>query len=70
MFEQEDVNTGLHIDPTTKELNFNPKFETLFAPQARLSEFLATSCKMWESLHSNIKSQIDLNVFRFIVGFR
>ncbi|XP_015682665.1 pre-mRNA-processing factor 17, partial [Protobothrops mucrosquamatus] len=30
---KEDVETGLHIDPTTKEVQYNPKYDTMFAPE-------------------------------------
>ncbi|XP_028858338.1 pre-mRNA-processing factor 17-like [Denticeps clupeoides] len=30
---KEDVLTGLHLDPSLKEVNYNPTFETMFAPE-------------------------------------
>uniref|UniRef100_A0AAY5EVN6 Pre-mRNA-processing factor 17 n=1 Tax=Electrophorus electricus TaxID=8005 RepID=A0AAY5EVN6_ELEEL len=30
---QEDVETGTHIDPSLKELLYNPTYETMFAPE-------------------------------------
>lgn len=32
---QEDVETGTHLDPSLKELNYNPTYDTMFAPEVR-----------------------------------
>uniref|UniRef100_A0A8C1NQP7 Cell division cycle 40 homolog (S. cerevisiae) n=1 Tax=Cyprinus carpio TaxID=7962 RepID=A0A8C1NQP7_CYPCA len=30
---KEDVETGVHLDPALKEVTYNPKYETMFAPE-------------------------------------
>lgn len=30
---QEDVETGTHLDPSLKEINYNPTYDTMFAPE-------------------------------------
>ncbi|XP_066533201.1 pre-mRNA-processing factor 17 [Hoplias malabaricus] len=30
---KEDVETGAHLDPSLKEVNYNPTYETMFAPE-------------------------------------
>lgn len=30
---QESVETGTHLDPTLKEVTYNPTYETMFAPE-------------------------------------
>ncbi|KAJ6660239.1 hypothetical protein lerEdw1_017939 [Lerista edwardsae] len=30
---KEDVETGVHLDPTTKEVQYNPNYDTMFAPE-------------------------------------
>jgi len=32
---QEDVETGVHLDPAIKEVQYNPTYETMFAPEVR-----------------------------------
>lgn len=32
---QEDVETGTHLDPSLKEVNYNPTYDTMFAPEVR-----------------------------------
>lgn len=32
---QEDVETGTHLDPSLKEITYNPTYETMFAPEVR-----------------------------------
>lgn len=33
---QEAVETGIHLDPSLKEVTYNPTFETMFAPEVSL----------------------------------
>lgn len=32
---QEDVETGVHLDPAIKEVQYNPTYDTMFAPEVR-----------------------------------
>lgn len=32
---QEDVETGTHLDPSLKEISYNPTYDTMFAPEVR-----------------------------------
>lgn len=34
---QESVETGTHLDPTLKEVSYNPTYETMFAPEVIFS---------------------------------
>lgn len=34
---QEDVETGVHLDPALKEVTYNPTFETMFAPEVNIA---------------------------------
>lgn len=40
---QEDVETGAHLDPSLKEISYNPTFDTLFAPEVRSEQLVQVS---------------------------
>lgn len=39
---QEDLNTIIHLNPSDKEVTFNPKYEQLFAPMVGYKAFMAS----------------------------
>lgn len=43
VFLQEGVETGVHLDPALKEVDYNPSYETMFAPEVRRATGKQTS---------------------------
>lgn len=37
---KESVETGIHLDPSLKEVAYNPTYDTMFAPEVKLMDLL------------------------------
>uniref|UniRef100_H3AT29 Pre-mRNA-processing factor 17 n=1 Tax=Latimeria chalumnae TaxID=7897 RepID=H3AT29_LATCH len=63
---KEDVEAGVHLDPSLKEIKYNPTFDMMFAPEfTKDSPFMSTSMAMPEILIANSCKSIHLDNFFF-----
>ncbi|CAG0898940.1 unnamed protein product [Darwinula stevensoni] len=62
----DSLDRRLHIDPTTKELSYNPKYEELFAPHVGpLNPFLTQQQRAHKNTLSGFVEPAHLNEFQF-----
>lgn len=52
---QEDVETGAHLDPSLKEISYNPTYDTMFAPEVRSVRLVPASSHVWQSFLNSVQ---------------